>query len=276
MQLQVDKTKDFMRNELSHDPRITSTLLIPSDHSDLNSIAFSPIGGGMSCYQSQVSRGLSCSPILLTLSGNGLTPLGGRSRNELPMVVAPFESVLQVKPHDNTNPPFDLPRSQNQTRETEHRTEEISRSDIGYLRSLIPAEDEKVGNREKSRRAKKTAKAEAKMFACKYCEMIFCRSQALGGHMSRAHPGKSCEYKKKKNKRKSREVERLKLLIAKRKYFRMLSFDYDELFTTPEGRKKAQGLIDRTAIKKIKRELTKEEIDNFFENKILDEIKQDS
>eukprot|EP00826_Nyctotherus_ovalis_P043595 TRINITY_DN4608_c0_g1_i5.p1 TRINITY_DN4608_c0_g1~~TRINITY_DN4608_c0_g1_i5.p1 ORF type:complete len:160 (-),score=50.87 TRINITY_DN4608_c0_g1_i5:148-627(-) len=158
----------------------------------------------------------------------------------------------------------------------EHRTEEISRSDIGYLRSLIPEEEEKASNREKSRRVRKTAKTETRMFTCKYCEMSFCRSQALGGHMSRAHPGKSCEYKKKKNKRKSREVERLKLLIAKRKYFRMLSYDYDELFTTPEGRRRAQGLIDRTAIKKIKRELTKEEIDNFFENKILDEIKQDS
>lgn len=262
-----------MRNELSSDLKIVSSPLFLSDNSEFHS--FSPIDGVVSCFQSQISNELNCSPFVLTFSKKKFMALESRSKNELSAIITPFEANLQSRLTDNTT--LSIGPIQNHLSEVQHASEEISKDDIEHLRRLMENEENKSTTKDKTKqykRARKPSKTGNKIFACKHCEMSFERSQALGGHMSRAHPGKSCEYKKKKSKRKSREVERLKLLIAKKKYFTKLRFNYDELLKTPEGRQKAQTLIDRTAIKKIKKDLTKQEIDNYFENKILDEIKK--
>ena len=267
-----------MRNDLSHDFLISSSPFISSDNFEFES--FSPLKEIVSYVKSQNSHGLSYSLPVLTFSKKQLTPFGEKSRNEPLAIVPVFECISRKKSDDFTTPPPDL--IQKQENDTLCKSEMISKNDIKYMRTLIPKEEDKSGRlivklkEEPKKQRKAVIKKEDKVFPCRHCTMSFRRSQALGGHMSRAHPGKSFEYKKKKTKRKSREIERLKLLIAKRKYFKMINYNYDELFETIEGRKKAQALIDRTAIKKIKRDLTKQEIDNYFENKILDEIRENS
>ncbi len=134
-----------------------------------------------------------------------------------------------------------------------------------------------VKRRQAERATKDTGEEEAGEmglpFKCKYCEMHFAKAQALGGHMSRKHPGKSREYNYKKNVRKKREIERLKLYLAKKKYFSTLSYDYDDLIKTVEGRMRARSLMNRTKVKRIKRELSEDEVNKFADSQILiDEI----
>ncbi len=114
------------------------------------------------------------------------------------------------------------------------------------------------------------SKKKEKPFPCKYCKMSFSKAQALGGHMSRRHPGKSNEYNYKKTIRKMREIERVKLHLAKKKYFSTLNYDYDDLLKTVEGKMRARNLMNRTRIKRIKRELTEKEVNNFIDTKGLE------
>jgi hypothetical protein len=97
-------------------------------------------------------------------------------------------------------------------------------------------------------------------FQCSYCKEVFGTGQALGGHMSRKHTGKSLKYNHKKDVRKQREFERMKLHLAKKKYFKELGYDYDTLMQTPEGKMKAKTYMNRSRIKKIKTLLSIEEI----------------
>lgn len=107
---------------------------------------------------------------------------------------------------------------------------------------------------------------DGEIFECKHCHKRFLTGQALGGHMSRKHSGKSDKYNYKKDVRKRREFERMKLLLAKKRYFASLGFDYDELLKTPRGKLQAKLLINRSRIKKLKSTLTDEEVYNFFDN----------
>eukprot|EP00826_Nyctotherus_ovalis_P064892 TRINITY_DN9529_c0_g1_i14.p1 TRINITY_DN9529_c0_g1~~TRINITY_DN9529_c0_g1_i14.p1 ORF type:complete len:260 (+),score=73.52 TRINITY_DN9529_c0_g1_i14:246-1025(+) len=259
-----------MRNDQFRDVGPNSTFSAPYDGFDLCS--FSPPGVMMSCFQSQFAYDPASSSFALTLSKRWQNPLVGSAEKRLAANLSSFDNYLPLKSCENPIPSFDstLTPIPKQAREGEMTGEGIRRSDIRYLRELT-SEREKRWKQSKSRKVRKEGP-----FQCKCCEQSFSRSQALGGHMSRAHPGKSDEYKRKKNKRKSREIERLKLLIAKRKYFSNLGYDYDKLLETPEGKRRIQRQIDRVTIKKIKKELTKEEIDNFFEDRILDEIKEDA
>jgi hypothetical protein len=111
-----------------------------------------------------------------------------------------------------------------------------------------------------------------RIFICKYCSMSFNKAQSLGGHVSRTHPGESREYKQKKIIRKSRELERAKLFLAKRKFFQSIDYDYDDLLRTPEGKMKARALLNRARIKNLKKGLTKEELDEFLEERLIDDI----
>ena len=52
---------------------------------------------------------------------------------------------------------------------------------------------------------------------CKFCDLKFSR-QGLGGHMSRVHPGKSNQYKQKRNKRDQREDIRRLLRLSQNVY----------------------------------------------------------
>lgn len=97
-------------------------------------------------------------------------------------------------------------------------------------------------------------------FQCSYCEEVFATGQALGGHMSRKHTGKSLKYNHKKDVRRQREFERMKLYLAKKRYFQELGYDYDILMQTPDGKMRAKAYMNRSRIKKIKTLLTIEEI----------------
>eukprot|EP00826_Nyctotherus_ovalis_P001115 TRINITY_DN10137_c0_g1_i1.p1 TRINITY_DN10137_c0_g1~~TRINITY_DN10137_c0_g1_i1.p1 ORF type:complete len:287 (+),score=78.09 TRINITY_DN10137_c0_g1_i1:182-1042(+) len=124
----------------------------------------------------------------------------------------------------------------------------------------------------KSKRKKRRSKEERGTegnFACKHCSYKFTTSQGLGGHMSRKHPGKSEVYKKKKGIRKIREPERHKLQLAKKKYFKKLKYNFEELRKTSEGKRKIRELMDRKELKKIKRGLTKKELDDYIEDEVI-------
>ncbi len=104
------------------------------------------------------------------------------------------------------------------------------------------------------------------LFQCKHCGKCFTTGQALGGHMSRKHSGKSMKYNYKKDVRKKREFERMKLYMAKKRYFESLGHNYEQMVQTPDGKMRAKTLINRSRIKKIKSLLTDEEVYNYFES----------
>jgi len=105
-----------------------------------------------------------------------------------------------------------------------------------------------------------------KPFTCKYCKQGFFKAQALGGHMSRRHPNQSNDYNYKKTVRKIRMPERVKLYLAKKKFFSSMNYDYDDLITTVEGRMRVRSLMNRSRIKRLKRQLNEEEIRKCMEN----------
>ena len=78
--------------------------------------------------------------------------------------------------------------------------------------------------------------------------------------MSRKHKGQSIDYSQKKMKRNLRIEDRVKLLLAKRKFFYSLNLNYDKLFETKEGKAIIQKKLDRGELDKFKKAITKEEI----------------
>lgn len=64
--------------------------------------------------------------------------------------------------------------------------------------------------------AKSTLPEEKQLFKCRFCPVVFTESQMLGGHTSRAHPGQSPDYRKKKETRLRREPLRLARAEAKK------------------------------------------------------------
>lgn len=164
----------------------------------------------------------------------------------------------------------------------------INQKDIEELRREItlareeskkPAEEVQPKKRHNKARVRRTVRATSpapvvgrkkeKPFACKYCKMSFSKAQALGGHMSRRHPGKSREYNYKKTIRKGREIERIKLRLAKKKYFSTLNYDYDDLLKTVEGKMRARSLMNRAKIKRIKKGLTENEVNNYIDSRFM-------
>lgn len=84
---------------------------------------------------------------------------------------------------------------------------------------------------------------------CKLCDKRFTR-QGLGGHMSRAHPGQSEDYKRKKETRRNRE-DNLNMLRLAQTVYRMRT-----------GQKSIRGTdMNRTKLNKIR-----EEIKMFYKN----------
>lgn len=108
-----------------------------------------------------------------------------------------------------------------------------------------------------------------RLVRCKYCTRIFETPQSLGGHVSRKHPGKSSDYNRKKMVRRRREFDRQKLLLAKEKYFRESGYDYEELTKITGGKKIIRRLLDRGKLKKIKRGITDQEVDNFVLGRLV-------
>lgn len=213
------------------------------------------------------------------------TPGERKLRSDLAVACSPFEQVIERKSNELRQmqcfkldtPATELCKDQILNLDIDIR--QIRESDIEYLKTMITANPPKKPAPKKIQKAKPKPPAEnpgtkrrAKPFKCKYCTMSYSKAQALGGHMSRTHPGESCEYKLKKNIRKNRKMERIKLLLAKRKFFKSLNYDYDDLLKTPEGKIRARMLINRTRIKKLKKMLTKEELENFVEAEFIDDI----
>lgn len=60
---------------------------------------------------------------------------------------------------------------------------------------------------------------------CKICNKTFTESRQLGGHFSRAHPGESEQYNKRKNARVRNFRNRLVLKEAQRRYRLKYGFD---------------------------------------------------
>ena len=79
-------------------------------------------------------------------------------------------------------------------------------------------------------------------YKCKTCGEVFSHGQALGGHMSRTHPGMSSAFNKKVERRKERAVDRELLRLAKEKHAKMF------------GEEKK---LDRVKIRRFKKEFRK-------------------
>ena len=104
---------------------------------------------------------------------------------------------------------------------------------------------------------------------CRHCRASFKTAQALGGHMSRKHPGKSDDYNHKKEVRAKREFERVKLLLAKKRYYKGLGHDYEELLKTIEGKRKIRNLLNRGKLKKVKWSITDDEVNDYMTEKLI-------
>jgi len=172
--------------------------------------------------------------------------------------------------------PRDVITTRNATRKLQERSMVIgiqyteSNSVIG---SITPTKLEKQRSTTKSKTKRQKKKSppdeRAENFQCKFCEFASATSQGLGGHMSRKHPGKSYVYKKKKGIRKTREVERYKLQLAKEKYFKGFDNKYKGQILTKEGKKERTKVLNRKELKRIKKSITKKELDDYIENEVL-------
>ena len=103
-----------------------------------------------------------------------------------------------------------------------------------------------------------------KGYKCSKCKSEFLTGQALGGHMSKKHPGKSEHYISKIETNKRRTLERIKLIIAKRKFYKELNFDYEKLNKSKNGKMKLKKLINRNRIRKIKSNIDDKEISEYL------------
>ena len=102
-------------------------------------------------------------------------------------------------------------------------------------------------------------------FACKFCPRIFMTRSALGGHISKAHPGKSASYNHKKIVRENRWLERelhQAAMQVYRKRHLTASSGKKQLKTTYKARasdgNSQESLhmpVNRNTVRRIKREL---------------------
>jgi hypothetical protein len=81
------------------------------------------------------------------------------------------------------------------------------------------------------------------IFKCEKCKEIFKTGQALGGHMSRVHPGESRAYNSKIQRREEREYERWLLQKAKKRFYTEFGKEFP---------------LDRVKIRRFKKELRKQ------------------
>jgi len=90
------------------------------------------------------------------------------------------------------------------------------------LISLLPKSTTKSKENKNSSLSEET-------FECNLCDRKFLNGQGLGGHMSKAHPQRSDQYKEKMKIRNSRAESRAVLHMAKSKILFNNGYDYDSL-----------------------------------------------
>ena len=103
-------------------------------------------------------------------------------------------------------------------------------------------------------------------FICTECHQRFSTGQSLGGHMSKRHPGKSDQYLFKKETRKRRLRDRIKLVLAKKRYYEELDYDYEEMTKSIEGKSELKKLINRGKIRSLKETIGQREIDDYIKD----------
>jgi len=101
-------------------------------------------------------------------------------------------------------------------------------------------------------------------YECKLCRETFYTGQALGGHMSRKHPGMSKDYMHKKEIRSRRLTDRMKLRLAKIRYYSSLGLDYLQLKRTDAGMKTLKSKLNRSQLKKIKLTINDSDVDSIM------------
>jgi hypothetical protein len=281
------------KEELVHDGSLSLSPFARLEGSGFRPMFSPSIENQRSLLHSQIFHDPSSSPFALHLSGNRnseRTPFEKGIKNDSILSSSPFDWIgdrrlselkqVQCFNIDSSTREhirsFDIPAA----------TRQIQQSDIEYLKSVINTDPEPTIKKLSNKKVNKSkgkgkgrnenpsqgTKRRLKPFMCKYCTMTFNKAQALGGHMSRTHPGESHTYMQKKVIRKNRKLERVKLLLAKIKFFKSLDYDYNDLLSTPEGKMRARMLINRTRIKKLKRTLTKEEVEDFMKDQVIDDI----
>ena len=109
-----------------------------------------------------------------------------------------------------------------------------------------------------------------KPYPCQHCKMSFMKAQGLGGHMSRKHPGESEKYSYKTRVRDQRTPDRVKLLLAKKKYFRTLNYDYEDLIQTAEGKLRARAMMNRSQVKRLKNGIADGEVRSYLSDQYPD------
>jgi len=99
---------------------------------------------------------------------------------------------------------------------------------------------------------------------CPKCQKWLSTNQGLGGHMSRKHAGLSKKYQLSQEIRNKRLKDRIKLHISKVKFFERINHNYYDLKKSKEGKFQIRKLLNRFEIKKIKQEITEQEINDFY------------
>jgi len=104
-------------------------------------------------------------------------------------------------------------------------------------------------------------------FICSECQERFPSGQSLGGHMSKRHPGKSDRYFSKKQTRERRTKERVKLVIAKKRFYEELDYDYEEMIKTQEGKEEMKRMLNRGKIRALKANVEDDEVEDFMRSR---------
>lgn len=291
-----------IQEELIHENHLALSPLGNSEGSEFRPVCSPGIDGSRNYLHPQIFHNASCSPFRPLFSSSKYsehTPIERRIGNGFMLSQSPLDPMIDnrlcsKKSGERNISSFfrldlntEFAREQPFSFQVQAVTEGIEKVDYQYLRGMIGKTTTKPriekAKEEKSQKLKtrikmanknspQEVKRKTKPFKCKYCDLSFSKAQALGGHMSRTHPGESREYRQKKVIRKNRKLERIKLLLAKKKFFQSLNYDYSDLLKTPEGKMRARTLINRTRIKKLKRTLTKEELEEFVEEEYIDDI----
>lgn len=269
------------RYDQYQDYKVSSSPFALLDNSDLRFVP-SPSYGDLSNGQSSlIFHDPNYSPFIPASQENRVTGLELFGRESKEIYITPFPNIVQrrsvERPAENILAAQGTTKVSHDESFTTNLQEQPEEGKTRNLRSTaqkskLLVEEQWSTVKPKTKRLRKITsqtKRSGKRFPCNHCEKEFMTPQGLGGHMSRAHPGKSEVYRKKKSTRKTREYQRHRLRLAKKKFFKELKYSYDELLMTVEGRKLIKSLVDRKRIRKIQRNLTAKELNDYIDKETI-------